>query len=241
VSVKKKKKPAVFEPKNFIVVAIGAIFVILVAMTMRMVMPKEKENSSFDKEVWQSSAAEATLENTSEEPKEDDNGLIAVNPPEAVPTTAAAVPKEAESKDADNSASSGYIPPVGGAVTADYSGEELVYSITMQDWRTHNGIDFAAEEGLDILSVADGTVEAVTESGLMGKTVIILHSGGVRSIYSNLSNADIVKAGDSVMQGSVIGKAGSTAAAEVSEPPHIHFEMSLNEEPVNPHDYIKIE
>jgi len=43
------------------------------------------------------------------------------------------------------------------------------------------------------------------------------------------------------MQGSVIGKAGSTAAAEVSEPPHIHFEMSLNEEPVNPHDYIKIE
>lgn len=240
MSVKKKKKPSVFEPKNFIVIAIGAIFVILVAMTMRMVMPKEKENSSFDKEVWQSSAAEATLEKASEESKEDDNGLIAVNPPEAVPTTANAVPKE-EREDTDNSVSSGYILPVGGAVTADYSGEELVYSITMQDWRTHNGIDFAAEEGLDILSVADGTVEAVTESGLMGKTVIILHSGGVRSIYSNLSNADIVKTGDSVKQGSVIGQAGSTAAAEVSEPPHIHFEMSLNEEPVNPHDYIKIE
>lgn len=241
MSVKKKKKPAVFEPKNLIVIAIGAIFVILVAMTMRMVMPKEKDNSSFDKEVWQTSAEEATRGKASEKSQEEDDGLVAVNPAEAVPTTAAALPEEAKGEEADNSKSQGYLPPINSPITADYSGEELVYSITMQDWRTHNGIDFAAEEGVDILSVADGTVEAVTESGLMGKTVIILHSEGVRSIYSNLSNEDIVKTGDSVKQGSIIGRAGSTAAAEVSEPPHFHFEMSLNEEPVNPHDYIKIE
>ena len=58
--------------------------------------------------------------------------------------------------------------PVSGAVLNDYSGDNLVYSKTMQDWRTHNGIDFAANEGDDVLAAADGTVEAITDNGMFG-------------------------------------------------------------------------
>ena len=130
--------------------------------------------------------------------------------------------------------------PVSGAVLNDYSGDNLVYSKTMQDWRTHNGIDFAANEGDDVLAAADGTVEAITDNGMFGKTIIILHDGGIRSIYSNLAEDAAVAVGDNVLSGSVIGKVGNSAAAEVTENSHLHFEVSANEESVNPHDYLAV-
>ncbi len=73
---------------------------------------------------------------------------------------------------------------------------------------------------------------------MLGATVIILHKDGMRSIYSNLADDQLVAPGDSVKQGSTIGRCGDTAAEEVSEPPHLHFEISINEEPANPHDYL---
>ena len=129
---------------------------------------------------------------------------------------------------------------VNGAITKDYSGEELVYSETMQDYRTHNGIDFSANEGDDVVAVAEGTVEAITDNGMYGTTVIILHSDGLRSIYSNLADNLVIAEGDAVARGGIIAKVGNTATAEVAEPPHLHLEMSLNEEIVNPHDYLPL-
>lgn len=130
--------------------------------------------------------------------------------------------------------------PVTGAVLNDYSGDNLVYSKTMQDWRTHNGIDFAANEGDNVLAAADGTVEAITDNGMFGNTIILLHDGGIRTIYSNLAEDIGVAVGNNVLSGSVIGKVGNTAAAEVTENSHLHFEVSVNEEPVNPHDYLSV-
>lgn len=130
--------------------------------------------------------------------------------------------------------------PVDGGVLEDYSGENLVYSKTMQDWRTHNGIDFAASEGTEVKAAADGTIEAITENSMLGRTVIIMHDNGIRSIYSNLAEGDEAVVGNNVLCGTVIGKIGNTAAAEVSEAPHLHFEVSVNEETVNPHDYLNI-
>lgn len=245
VSVKKKRRNPALEPKNLLIIGMTAAAVILVAVMMRLIAPREEK--SFDSSAWEASLGKATEVLESDAEHNTDSGLTPVYSDDVVATTTETTPTETNEENKAPAADEGmqngnisYIPPVSSAVTKDYSGDELVFSETMQDWRTHNGIDFAADDGTDVLAAADGTVEAITENGMMGTSVIILHSGGVRTIYSNLSDIGLVNIGDDVTQGAIIGKTGSTAAAEVSEPPHLHFEMSVNEEPVNPHDYIQI-
>lgn len=243
MSVKKKKRNSALEPKNILTVAIAATAVILVAVVVRIVAPNEAKKDSFNEEVWRSAIVESeTEEDTDTAEVVADSGLTDVYNEDVVPTAGEALPGDAAqegNKEKQNTQSGNFIAPVSGAITADYSGEELVYNKTMNDWRTHNGIDFAVAEGEEVLAVADGTIEAITDSGMMGKTVIILHSNGIRTLYSNLAENVSVNTGDNVTQGTPVGKAGNTAAAEVAEPPHIHFEVSLNEEPQNPHDYFK--
>lgn len=245
MSVKKKRRNPALEPKNLLIIGMTAAAVILVAVMMRLIAPREEK--SFDSSAWEASLGKATEVLESDAEHSTDSGLTPVYSDDVVATATETTPTETNEENKAPAADEGmqngnisYIPPVSGAVTKDYSGDELVFSETMQDWRTHNGIDFAADDGTDVLAAADGTVEAITENGMMGTSVIILHSGGVRTIYSNLSDIGLVNIGDDVTQGAIIGKTGSTAAAEVSEPPHLHFEMSVNEEPVNPHDYIQI-
>lgn len=245
MSVKKKRRNPALEPKNLLIIGMTAAAVILVAVMMRLIAPREEKG--FENSAWEASLSKATEAPESDAEYDTDSGLTAVYSEDVVATATETTPIETNEEipppATDGGAQNGnvtYTPPVSGAVTKDYSGDELVFSETMQDWRTHNGIDFAAVDGTDVLAAADGTVEAITENGMMGTTVIILHSGGIRTIYSNLSDIGLVSIGDDVKGGAIIGKTGSTAAAEVSEPPHLHFEMSVNEEPVNPHDYIQI-
>ena len=131
-----------------------------------------------------------------------------------------------------------YTWPVKGEIISGYSLEVLAYDPTMGDWRTHSGIDIAAELGTPVLAVSGGTVESVAQDDLMGMTVIICHANEVKSIYANLAAAPNVKAGDSVDTGTVIGAVGSTAIAESNRPSHLHFEMSKNGASVDPEEYL---
>ncbi len=251
MSKKTKGKGSVFEPKNFVVVGIAATAVIFIAVLMNLLVPTTTKNEqSFDSAAWEAATNEAAKAYDTDEASDDatsDSGLTSVYNEEVVAVAAEAVPQaedpaeETAPAPQNEGSSNAMAMPITGAVTKDYSGDELVYSQTMDDWRTHNGIDIAAEEGTDVQAVADGTVEAVTNSSMMGTTVIILHPSGLRSIYSNLAEKELVAPGDTVTKGSIIGKTGDTASEEVSEPPHLHFEISLNEEPVNPHDYLPME
>ena len=66
---------------------------------------------------------------------------------------------------------------------------------------------------------------------------IYLHSGFPQLLQHLLI---AVAVGDNVLSGSVVGKVGNSAAAEVTENSHLHFEVSVNEESVNPHDYLAV-
>lgn len=245
-----KKKTSLFDSKNMIVLGIAAAVVALFAVIMTLFMPNEvAENAET---MVNSQSAATSKENVA------DSGLNSVYDEKAVATTGRAnkttedAEKDEEKKAEEDKSSerdnvseahnenmgSMFDFPLSGAVVKDYSGDELVYSETMEDWRTHNGIDFFAEEGSEVRAVADGTVEAVTENGMLGRTVILLHSGGVRSIYSNLADGNEIAVGDNVLKGTVIAHVGSSAAAEALEKPHLHFEVSLNEETANPYDYL---
>jgi len=131
-----------------------------------------------------------------------------------------------------------FIRPVAGEIENGYSMETLQYNRTMRDWRTHDGLDIATELGTQVKAVADGRVEKVYADDSMGTTVILLHSGGMRSVYSNLAETPTVSEGEAVAGGSVIGSVGSTALSETGEVNHLHFAMSINGESVNPEDYL---
>ena len=264
-----KKSNSVLNQKNLTVIGITAVAVVLFAMIMTYIMPKSTENDKgFDSKAWKEAVSEADKNDVyqSSDDSDDYNRAAKQTTAEALPTQseqAKAEPKSSDNATSDMNSESESTKtedvkdneqsqtrqsgdkilmqqPVSGAVLNDYSGDNLVYSKTMQDWRTHNGIDFAANEGDDVLAAADGTVEAITDNGMFGKTIIILHDGGIRSIYSNLAEDAAVAVGDNVLSGSVIGKVGNSAAAEVTENSHLHFEVSVNEESVNPHDYLAV-
>lgn len=264
-----KKSNSVLNQKNLTVIGITAVAVVLFAMIMTYIMPKSTENDKgFDNKAWKEAISEADKNNAyqSSDDYDDYNRAAKLTAAETLPTKSEQAKAEPQSSDdatydmtseKENSKTEDFKDneqsqsrqaddkiimqqPVSGAVLNDYSGDNLVYSKTMQDWRTHNGIDFAANEGDDVLAAADGTVEAITDNGMFGNTIIILHDGGIRSIYSNMAEYAAVAVGDNVLSGSVIGKIGNSAAAEVTENSHLHFEVSVNEESVNPHDYLSV-
>ena len=121
---------------------------------------------------------------------------------------------------------------------AAFSGNELVYSATLGDWRTHNGIDIQASEGDSVRTAAGGTVLSVKDDELMGTTVVIQHGGGYTTQYSCLQKDPPVQEGDQVAAGDVIGLVGSTASAEGSMGPHLHFSVSKDGQVIDPADYV---
>lgn len=129
--------------------------------------------------------------------------------------------------------------PVQGAVLRDFSVETLSLDPTLGDWRTHGGLDIAAAQGVKVLSISAGTVEQVYNDGLMGATVVVNHGGGLQSWYCNLDEDVLVEAGDSVDIGSELGTVGSSAIAEVGVASHVHLEVILNGQPVDPQNYLK--
>lgn len=174
---------------------------------------------------------------TDPEPVEEAAPVASIEPSEPVQQSSAPS-APAASPAASDSVPSYFVRPVAGEIENTYSMDKLQYNRTMRDWRTHDGIDIAAELGAQVKAVADGKVEKVTNDDSMGTTVVLLHSGGLRSVYCNLAESPTVKEGDAVATGSVIGSVGSTALSETGEVNHLHFAMSLNGESVDPEDYL---
>ena len=130
------------------------------------------------------------------------------------------------------------VSPRDGTTVTVFSMTELLYDTTMADWRTHDGIDVQAEEGAAVKTAAGGTVQSVTDDELMGTTVVIDHEGGYSTRYSSLQKDVPVTAGQQVVAGEVIGRVGTTSAAESQMGPHLHFSVSRDGAVIDPRDYV---
>lgn len=86
----------------------------------------------------------------------------------------------------------------------------------------HNGIDLAVSLNTPIKSPMPGTVDSVTSGGDGGNQVILKHDNGYKTGYAHL-NKPMVKKGDKIKQGDVIGLSGSTGK---STGPHLHFTLT---------------
>ena len=99
---------------------------------------------------------------------------------------------------------------------------------------THTGLDIAATTGTPIKVVADGTVTFAAYSGSYGYLVKVDHGNGVETWYGHTSKM-LVKEGQAVKAGDTIALVGSTGN---STGPHLHFEVRINGEHVNPQKYL---
>ncbi len=94
----------------------------------------------------------------------------------------------------------------------------------------HRGVDIAASYGAPVLASAAGRVIYAGWFGGYGKIVVLDHGGGVSTLYGHLS-AILVRSGDVVRRGQLIGRVGSTG---YSTGPHVHFEIRIDGVPVDP-------
>lgn len=133
-----------------------------------------------------------------------------------------------------------YIAPVEGNIIKEYAKDKLVYSKTLDMWKTHTGIDIKAELGTDVKVVSNGTVMDIAKSNFYGNTVKVEHENGYISVYCNLDDKLSVNVGDSLKKGDVIGKIGVTSYGEIADESHLHFEMLKDNETVDPTQLLKI-
>jgi murein DD-endopeptidase MepM/ murein hydrolase activator NlpD len=135
-----------------------------------------------------------------------------------------------------------FVCPLGGTLVKDYSADIPVFSITMEDYRIHSGIDIGADAGTEVLAAADGEITKVFYDPMMGQTVEITHEGGFVTIYKNLQTKmpASVAVGTSVSAGDTIGYVGDTALIEICDNPHLHFEMRKDGESINPLSHFEI-
>ena len=129
--------------------------------------------------------------------------------------------------------------PVDGEIIKDYHKDTLVYSNTLKDYRTHEGLDIKGQILDKVYAIGKGVVTEAYNDALMGNTIIIDHQNGIKSIYSNLSTTDMVSLGQTVEKGTVISGIGDTALMETGDEAHLHFEMKKDGETINPLSYIK--
>ena len=130
--------------------------------------------------------------------------------------------------------------PVDGEVVMDYSMDCLCYNPTTRDWRTHNGMDYAAAAGTEVWAAAEGTVYTIYTDDTLGTTVVIRHDNGYMTTYASLAENVTVGVGDQVQLGQVIGYVGATALLETALGDHLHFSVSCDGVSIDPEDFFRL-
>jgi len=108
----------------------------------------------------------------------------------------------------------------------------------LKRYRAHLGTDFAAPTGRKVHATADGKVIHKGRKGGYGKTIMIQHKNGLRSLYAHLNSYNTkIKVGSYVKQGRYIGRVGSTGR---STGPHLHFGLYKNGRAIDPQKMISV-
>ena len=145
-----------------------------------------------------------------------------------------------ESAQVSTSGNISFVSPVEGAVIREYT-NDTIYSKTLNTWRTREGIDFKAEIGSPVVSVLDGVVEKIdNDLTERGEYIVIKHEDGFKTMYTNLDEEVKVVIGQNVRKGEVIATVGNSSGNYSNEDygAHLNFVMYLNNEEVNPSEYI---
>lgn len=133
-------------------------------------------------------------------------------------------------------------PVENATVTMEYTDSSdvntaFVFNKTLNAWATHSGIDLAATDGTEVVSMYDGTVIDVSEDYGMGQTIKIDHGENVVATYSSLGDVSVTK-GQTVKKGETIGVVSTSASYEFCDGAHLHLEVAVDGKTVDPAPYV---
>lgn len=169
----------------------------------------------------------AFIDNTAvEKPMQEKEQSEPQTPQEALELVAKASPNEFVYPDTVT-----MVMPLNGEVTSPFGGRE--HPISGND-APHNGVDIAGNFGDPIISTAPGKVLKVGFDEFSGNYLIIQHTESMKSHYAHCQEIHVIE-GEIVDGNTLIASVGSTG---ISTGPHLHFEIRVNDESVNPEDYI---
>ena len=217
---------------------------------------KEAENlpETETKQIGRATEAD-TPETIPSVPKEKENaedaGLFGSKKDPAKETEAETKEEKAAKTDApaeDKTVSAASVLPTfcspveNGVILQGHSVTVPVFSATMNDYRTHAGIDIACEPASPVLAAADGKIGSFWHDPLMGYTLSVIHSGDAVTIYQGLAEElpEGITAGAEVKAGQVIACSGTTALIECEEEEHLHFMLHIGGKDVDPMEYIAL-
>ena len=132
-----------------------------------------------------------------------------------------------------------FAKPVEGDIVREFAKDNLIYSETLKEWVTHMGVDIKAEKTTVVKAAEAGTIKSIKNDPRYGLTIVIEHDGGFQTVYSNLLSSEFVVENEKVEKGQSIGTVGNTAAFEVADEPHLHFEILKDSIQVDPSIYVK--
>lgn len=215
---------------------------IIVAMQKDMVITYKYYNILLDDEVVDSVDTNEQAQNLIAEFKNDDENLnltieekVTTNAEEIKTDEVEVAKNNLKEKIEENSNVIGEVEgiklavkPVEGIISSRYGVSSRIRS------STHTGLDIAASSGTPIKVVSDGTVISAEYTGAYGNLVKISHGNGVETWYAHTSKMYVTK-GQSVKAGDVIAAVGSTGNSTGA---HLHFEIRINGNHVNPQNYI---
>ena len=211
--------------KNFKKIFIAMVMLLILTTTLNIQYRNFFSNDNYQSNDVSSVSVSSNIDNLSV----DENIKNNVNE-ESVKATKAeekVVTKKVEEKLV-------FSAPLKGEIQKMYSTDKVIYSKTLEQWKTHDGIDISADEGTEVKSIEKGIVDSVQNDSFYGTTIQIEHKSGYRSVYCNLDENVYVTVGESVVKGQKIGKVGNTSIGEYLDSPHLHFMLYLNEENIDP-------
>lgn len=147
--------------------------------------------------------------------------------------------KKEDEKTVESKKELSFAKPVDGDISKAFAKDNLVYSETLKEWVTHMGIDIKAEKTTVVKSAEAGTVKSIKNDPRYGLTIVIEHDDGFQTVYSNLLTSEFVIEGEKVKKGQSIGTVGNTAAFEIADEAHLHFEILKDSIPQDPSIYLK--
>ena len=168
-------------------------------------------------------------ENTSQQEEQ----VIAVSCHDNNPLPAEGNENEDSEEEEQNQAPESWQRPIAGK---NGRGCGYGYDDTFGDYRYHHGLDITAEPGTPVYAAAAGTVTVCRNDDQWGGIVTVEHGGGWQSVYRCLEPR--TQSGEKIQEGALLGHILEAAPKESAQEAHLHFEMYLDGEEMEPADYI---
>ncbi len=191
-----------------------------------------KENNTVSNEI-----KEKTNSTTSN--SKSNSNVLTTNKVTATSSISSKNTEEVKEQEDNTTIELNFEKPVEGDIVRDFAVDSLIYSETLQEWTTHTGIDIKADKTTVVKSAEAGTVKTIKNDPRYGLTIVIEHENGFQTIYSNLLTSEFVVEGEKVEKGQSLGTVGNTAAFEIADEPHLHFEITKDSVQVDPNIYLK--